>query len=683
MRVQFNRQTVDLSVAYEQLAALYEVTHAITAHLQLDVVLDTIARSTAELLGTDTGVILLLDETGETLRIKGAYGLSDTVVKGTSDKIGESIAGRVVQRGEPIIANNLPNDPRFYNPSAANEGLLACISVPLSIGQKIIGTLDSHSKTNHWAFNESHIQMLDMLASQAAIAIENARLYERLQKARDELEAQVQKRTAELVAANERLQHENDKRNRIEKELAEERNWLRTLIDNLPDYIFIKDTSSRFLLVNKISGETVGTPNPEEFVGKSDFDLFPPELAKQYYMKEQEIIRTGQALINQEESSIDLETGAKRWRLTTKIPFRDEQGRIAGIVGISRDITERKRAEEVLRERNRELVMLNHMGEVLQICRTEEEAYNVMADVVEQLFPGDSGCLYMLVFSQTLMKAVVRWGNPSPHSEDLRAEECWALQHDQVHVMRPSGTESLCPYLKDFPNTSCLCAPISVPGNMLGVLYLRLDQSIFDDPNSAHIFESKQMLITRVAEQCALFLSNLKLQRALRLKAIRDPLTGLYNRRYMEVSLKRETNRITNHNSRLGIIMLDIDHFKRFNDAYGHNAGDFALRELGAFLLSHTRGEDIACRYGGEEFLVIMSGATVETARKRAEELWSGIRELQILYQGKSLSLTISAGVAVLPDHGPGINDVVNAADIALYQAKSEGRDRVIIAPTL
>ncbi|MEJ5311919.1 MAG: PAS domain S-box protein [Anaerolineae bacterium] len=223
MEERVNQRTAELRKANEQLTALYRVGQVITAPLQLRVVLDAITRSTAELLGADTGVILLLDEAGETLTIQGAFGLSQTVVKGTHDRVGESIAGRVVQTGEPIIANDLPNDPRFYNPSAANEGLLACASVPLVVGGKIIGTLDIHSKTDRFAFNEEHIHILNLLASQAAIAIENARLYEQLQLAHDELEMRVQQRTTELAATNAQLQQDIIERKRVENELRQNR----------------------------------------------------------------------------------------------------------------------------------------------------------------------------------------------------------------------------------------------------------------------------------------------------------------------------------------------------------------------------------------------------------------------------------------------------------------------------
>ncbi len=163
----------------EQVVTLYQIGQAITAQLELKVVLDVLAQSTAELLESDTGVILLLDDSTQTLRIQGAYGLSDYTVAHTRDRVGESIAGRVVLTGEPLIVNDLPNSPLFFNPAVetAGEGLLACASVPLIVGEKVIGTLDVHSKTRRDAFNEQHIALLRMLAGQAAIAIENARLY--------------------------------------------------------------------------------------------------------------------------------------------------------------------------------------------------------------------------------------------------------------------------------------------------------------------------------------------------------------------------------------------------------------------------------------------------------------------------------------------------------------------------
>ena len=200
LEARVEERTRELQRANERLAGLYRIAQTITAPLQLQVVLDAIARGTVELLGSDTGVILLLDEAQQVLTIAGACGLRAEVVQGTRDRVGDSIAGRVVQTGQPIIANDLPHDKRFYNPAAASEGLLAGASVPLIAGGKIIGTLDAHSKTDRQAFTPDHIQLLSMLASQAAIAIENVRLYESLQQAHADLEVRVQQRTAEIAA---------------------------------------------------------------------------------------------------------------------------------------------------------------------------------------------------------------------------------------------------------------------------------------------------------------------------------------------------------------------------------------------------------------------------------------------------------------------------------------------------
>jgi diguanylate cyclase (GGDEF)-like protein len=193
--------------------------------------------------------------------------------------------------------------------------------------------------------------------------------------------------------------------------------------------------------------------------------------------------------------------------------------------------------------------------------------------------------------------------------------------------------------------------------------------------------ETKRQLAYTVVEQAGMALSNLKLREALREQSIRDPLTGLYNRRYMEEALKQQMSRVTRQLHPIGIIMIDIDHFKDFNDTYGHTAGDALLRELGQFLQRRIRGEDIACRYGGEEFTLIMPDASLEAAQQRAEDLRQEAIQLRVQDGGQSPeAITLSLGVAIYPQHGQTIENVLRAADAALYRAKQEGRDRVIVA---
>jgi diguanylate cyclase (GGDEF)-like protein len=193
--------------------------------------------------------------------------------------------------------------------------------------------------------------------------------------------------------------------------------------------------------------------------------------------------------------------------------------------------------------------------------------------------------------------------------------------------------------------------------------------------------EHKRQLAMAVAEHIALALTNLKMRESLRSLSIRDPLTGLFNRRHMEESLARELRRAERMGTPVGIIMLDIDHFKQFNDTYGHDAGDALLRDFGHYLLHGARGGDIACRYGGEEFTLILPGASLEDTRKRAEQFCEGVRSRHFAASGtKATPITISLGVAVFPEHGSTTDTILKAADAALYEAKYQGRDRVVAA---
>ncbi len=347
LEMRVDQRTAELQKANEQLATLYKIGQTITAPLHLNIVLNVIARSTADLLGTDTGVILLVDEATQTLSIKGAYGLSKQVVLGTRDRIGESIAGRVAQTGEPIIANDLPNDPRFYNPASSGEGLLACASTPLALGRKIIGTLDVHSKQDRYAFNQEHIRLLNMLASQAAIAIENARLYEELRTAHDELEMRVQQRTAELTAVNERLIQVITERKQADKALQKQHAFLQQVIDINPHYIFAKDRNGRFTLAN-LSFAKAYWSTVEELLGKTDADFsLSREQVEKFRRDDEAVIDLQKDLFTPEERIVKAD-GEVHWRQTIKRPIVGEDGITQQVLGVVTDITELKRAEERL-----------------------------------------------------------------------------------------------------------------------------------------------------------------------------------------------------------------------------------------------------------------------------------------------------------------------------------------------
>jgi diguanylate cyclase (GGDEF)-like protein len=202
------------------------------------------------------------------------------------------------------------------------------------------------------------------------------------------------------------------------------------------------------------------------------------------------------------------------------------------------------------------------------------------------------------------------------------------------------------------------------------------------DHPAAALSEAKRQLAEAVAAQLGLGLANVQLREVLRIQSIHDPLTGLFNRRYMEETLEREVHRARRGGKPMSVLILDIDSFKQQNDVFGHEGGDAVLRELGRLLRESLRKEDIPCRYGGEEFVLVLPDAVLQGAVRRAEQLREAVKHLSIPYQGRKIgSITVSIGVAAFPEHGQDGRALLQAADVALYQAKHEGRDRVSVAP--
>jgi diguanylate cyclase (GGDEF)-like protein len=220
-------------------------------------------------------------------------------------------------------------------------------------------------------------------------------------------------------------------------------------------------------------------------------------------------------------------------------------------------------------------------------------------------------------------------------------------------------------------------------GEIIGMLFIKFqDWNLNLTPEEEdHILSLKQSLAVTIVEHLTLALINLHLQESLRIQSIQDRLTGLYNRRFLDESLKREAANIKRHKYSVGIIMIDVDFFKKFNDTYGHDCGDAVLRELGKLLKTNTRGEDIACRYGGEEFAIILVRTTLEGAIAKAEKICKKVRDdMVVKHGGMGHKVTISMGVALCPDHSDEVENVILAADAALYEAKENGRDQVAVA---
>jgi len=367
----------------------------------------------------------------------------------------------------------------------------------------------------------------------------------------------------------------------------------------------------------------------------------------------------------------------------------------ARLVGSIQDITESVEAEarlqkanqelakrvHELQQRSKEISILSEMGSRLQACQTVDEAYVEIAVAAEQLFANWAGALYVIRASRTTVETVADWGHPFHRERVFPPDDCWALRRGQPQIFRSGQKSTICGHIDANEIVESLCVPLMAQSEALGILNLqRLRTSEPVEPAPAFAGEEERRLALVFAEQVGLALGNLKLRESLRNQSICDSLTGLFNRRYMEESLEREFSRAARKKSFVAILMVDIDHFKRFNDTFGHQAGDALLRALGDLLKRHTRGQDIACRFGGEEFVLVLTDSNLNGAMQRAEMLRQQVKELSVEYAGQLLgAISVSAGVAVYPDHGASMIDVMRAADQALYRAKRDGRDRVCV----
>jgi diguanylate cyclase (GGDEF)-like protein len=252
--------------------------------------------------------------------------------------------------------------------------------------------------------------------------------------------------------------------------------------------------------------------------------------------------------------------------------------------------------------------------------------------------------------------------------------ESWAQRHKRSHSVESNACSLGWIQVDESECFTSFCVPMMAHGKALGLLYLY-------SPLEKPFTTAKQQLGYEVAEHIAIASFNLQLREALRQQSISDPLTGLYNRRYLQEFLEQELLLAQHKQSCLGIIIADVDHFKQFNDTFGHEVGDVILRELGVFLKQQIRRSDIACRYGGEEFLLILPETSLELCSQRAEQICQQIYNLDLHYQNQPIgSITVSIGVAVFPTHGSSVEAVIQAADVALYRAKQSGRNRVAIA---
>jgi diguanylate cyclase (GGDEF)-like protein/PAS domain S-box-containing protein len=443
-------------------------------------------------------------------------------------------------------------------------------------------------------------------------------------------------------------------RKQAEEALRASEKRLKAVFDNAAIGIGLTDKAGQSIIANARGAQQLGY-TPEELEQVSNMELTHPDDLAETVERIQQLVR-GEIQGYRIEKRYFRKDGSIFWADLSVSAVYDDDGQIAYLIGIVADITERKQAEEALRE-------------------SEQFVQQITTAIPDILYIYDLA-MQSNVYSNRQMVDVLGY---SP-------EEVQAMGSNVISTLvHPDDLPRVIEHLK-------LMASRPPLDNTVGTLEYRMrhqdghwhwllsrevpfrrtqDGQVEQLLGVAHDITERKQLEERLHQA----------NRLLQEQAIRDPLTGLHNRRYLDETLPRELQRAERRNQPIGIIMLDVDRFKRINDTYGHDAGDTLLRAVGAFLRGNTRGEDVICRYGGEEFTLVLPGAALADTQQRADILCTGIQSLAIEHNGYALdAVTASFGVAVFPDHASTADELIRAADQALYQAKQNGRNQVVIA---
>ncbi|MEI7744311.1 MAG: diguanylate cyclase [Chloroflexota bacterium] len=457
-----------------------------------------------------------------------------------------------------------------------------------------------------------------------------------------------------------------------EEQMRRASHYARSLIEASVDPLVTISVDGRIMDVNRATEAATGQPR-ESLIG-SDFSEYfaDPDKARAVY---RQVFSVGRVV--DFPLTIQHAQGGRMEVLYNASTYLDDEGRVAGVFAAARDVTEVRRTQAALEATSRETRLLGQMSDLLQSCQTIEESLPVIEAAMRELFPGSDGRAFLFNTATSVLEETMAWGGATFGSGTINPGDCWALRRTSVHEVGFGA--ALAPRCHFMPGEirPYLCMPLMAQGNAMGIVHLIAE----DQPAATPALRN---LARATADSISLALANIRLRENLQALSTRDPLTGLYNRRFLEEALAREISRSARAKTTGIVAMIDIDHFKRFNDDFGHDAGDAVLVAAAREMLGFRQGSDLACRYGGEEFLIVLTSISVEQAVARLQELRGRISRLTTLYEGLVLPpITVSIGIAPFPIPGHSGADVITDADKALYRAKLGGRNRLEIATGL
>jgi diguanylate cyclase (GGDEF)-like protein len=322
----------------------------------------------------------------------------------------------------------------------------------------------------------------------------------------------------------------------------------------------------------------------------------------------------------------------------------------------------------------REVRLLGELNEWLQSSRSLDELFDMVARFMTHILPDAEGSVYVYSNSRDVLDGSASW-NGGSHKAHIQPESCWGLRRGRTYEFGATEVDFVCEHAEPHDGRPYFCFPILAHGETVGLMHLRAKRE------DCECFRENKKLAQMCAEQISMAIANVRMRDQLHDQSVRDPLTGLFNRRHMTDTLRKCLKRCQGQGARLSLIAVDVDHFKKFNDNHGHDAGDMVLRAVGSVLDQACDRDEIACRIGGEEFTLLLPDLPAEDVIARAERLRQAVEAITVRYGEKSLPrVTISLGVAHYPTHGTMPQDLMRAADEALYDAKASGRNQVCVA---